>query len=344
AVTTEKMLDLAVTTKKLADNAVSSEKIIDAVVTENKLSDSVKQQLSSISDNTQSILANAKNITLIQQNIYDSLSTKADRSDLDQKANIEDVYNQASIDDKFEEKADKTDLDLKADQSDLELKADKTLLNLKADKNQVYTRGQLMTRTEIEELTREKVENSSVYDRETIDNKLSEKIDSSQLALKADISSLELKADKDQVYTRGQLLTRNEIEDITSKKADSASVYDRVSIDQKFTKKADLSELSLKADVTALDTKADKDQVYTRGQLLTRTEIEDITSKKVDTTLVYDRATIDSKLSQKADQSQLALKADQSALDLKADQSKLTLKAEQSALDLKADQSSIYTR
>ena len=399
SVTSKKLADLSVNNRTIADNAVTTDKLSDLSVTEQKLSDSVQGKLSTISNNSQAIAANALQITTIQNNFNASLSTKADRSELDQKANIENVYDRSSIDTQLLQKADKSalllkadlsllamkadndnvytrsrlytqqqvdhflsqkvdsddsynqqvidsklsekaslsDLSLKADKSALALKADKTTLNLKADRDQVYTRGQLLTRTEIEELTKEKVEISNVYDRSTIDHKLSEKADYTQLALKADItmlaqkadqsqlnlkadiSALDLKADKDQVYTRDQLFTRNEIEDITNKKADTTSVYDRTTIDNKLSEKVDQSQLELKADNSALDLKADKEQVYTRSQLFTRNEIEDITNKKADTSSIYDRTTIDNKLSEKADQSQLALKADSSALDLKAD-------------------------
>ncbi|MBF0449989.1 MAG: 6-bladed beta-propeller [Candidatus Magnetomorum sp.] len=413
SVTGDKLADQAVISSKIADSAIITEKISNAAVTENKLSDSVQQQLSIISDHTQSILANAQNITTIQQNFNESLAAKADQSDLDQKANIENVYDRSTINSQLTQKADIIALSLKADLSALELKADKdnvytrsqlytqqqvddllsqkadegeyynqqtidsklsekadsTDLNLKADQtaldtkadiSQVYTRDQLLTKTQTEDLLLTKVDQSNVYDRSTVDNKLAEKAsqsdlllkaDKSELALKADQTVLDLKADKDQVYTRGQLMTRTEIEELTKEKAATSSVYDREIIDQKLSEKADTSQLSLKADTTTLDTKADKDQVYTRAQLLTRTEIEIITSQKAETTSVYDRETIDQKLSQKANQSELSLKADASVLNLKADKDQVYTRGQlmtrteiESFTKEKADTSLVYDR
>ncbi|ETR70511.1 MAG: hypothetical protein OMM_08762, partial [Candidatus Magnetoglobus multicellularis str. Araruama] len=367
-VTSDKLADQSIISNKIADSAVITEKISDAAVTESKLADSVQQQLSKISKHDQSILANAQNITTIQQNFNESLASKADQSDLDQKADKENVYDRSTIDSQLAQKADITALSLKADLSalelkadkinvytrsqlytqqqiddllsqkadegdyynqqtvdsklsekayisDLDLKADQSALDTKADISQVYTRDQLLTKTQTQDLLLTKVDQSSVYDRSKVDTKLAEKAsqsdlllkaDKSELALKADQTSLDLKADKDQVYTRGQLMTRTEIEELTKEKVEISTVYDRETIDQKLSEKADSSQLSLKADMTALELKADKDQVYTRGLLLTRTEIENMTSNKAETTSVYDRETIDHKLSEKADQDQLS--------------------------------------
>ena len=76
-----------------------------------------------------------------------------------------------------------------------------------------------MTRTETQSSLDEKADKASIYDRTTIDSKISEKASASDLLLKADATALDLKADKDQVYTRSQLMTRTEINETISNKS-----------------------------------------------------------------------------------------------------------------------------
>ncbi|KPA18613.1 secreted protein containing Fibronectin, type III domain protein [Candidatus Magnetomorum sp. HK-1] len=368
------------------------------------LNNSIYANTQSITVINNSLLANAKSITNLSHTLETSLSLKADLSELSNKANISDVYNKSAIDSQMTEKADLSALSLKADLSALELKADKidvytrlelytqtqvdellsqkantsdfynqtdidTILANKADKteldlkadietlhlkagiDQIYTRDQLFTKSDIQELLNAKADNSSVYKRDILDARLLEKAnqedlslkaDQSALDLKADRSSLDLKADKSSTYTRGQLMTRNEIESVLKEKADQSSMYDRTIIDQKLSEKATIADVSLKADLTALELKADKALVYTTGQLFTRDQIQSLLSTKSDAGSVYDQSIIDIKLSEKADNSALNLKADADTVYTRGQL--MTQSQIQNSLNQKADISDIYTR
>jgi WD40 repeat protein len=194
-----------------------------------------------------------------------------------------------------------------------------------------------MTRNEIESVLKEKADQSSMYDRTIIDQKLSEKATIADLSLKADLTALELKADKALVYTTGQLFTRDQIQSLLSTKSDASAVYDQSTIDSKLSEKADLSALNLKADA---------DSVYTRGQLMTQSQIQNSLNQKADISDIYTRTIVDTLCSQKADTSRVYTRVFlDSLLSQKAEIAKIyTRTAIDNALSQKADVVQIYTR
>ena len=163
-------------------------------------------------------------------------------------------------------------------------------INLKADSNDVYTKDQVYTKTEV---------NAEIT---SIENSIS--------GLNTQVTSLSTsKADKDDVYTKDEVYTKEsinaqidvidgEISDLTEQvklKANSSEVYTKTNID------------------VMLENKADKETTYTK------TEVNDLLSAKASTTSVSDLTEV---VNTKADKSTLEAltttvneKANQSALN-----------------------------
>ncbi|KPA11983.1 conserved hypothetical protein, secreted, partial [Candidatus Magnetomorum sp. HK-1] len=380
AVTHKKIANLSITTEKISDQAVQTQNIADLAITDSKLSEKLRQDIYNIAQNSQATMANAQSITELNKTIETSLSGKADRIELSQKANVSDIYDRSTIDSQIAQKA---------DISALSSKADLSTFDLKADKIDVYTRSELYTQTQVNDLLSQKANAGDFYNQTELDSKLAEKADktelNSKLAEKADNTELNSKlaekadntelnsmlaekADKTELDSKlTEKADKTELDSKLAEKADKteldsklAEKADKTELDSKLAEKADKTELALKADTQALDLKANINQVYTRDQLLTKTETQEIISSKADKTSIYDRTTLDTKLSGKADQTELLLKADKTDLALKADISTLELKADkesvytrdqlmtrtetQSSLDEKADKASIYDR
>ncbi|ETR69197.1 MAG: hypothetical protein OMM_09812, partial [Candidatus Magnetoglobus multicellularis str. Araruama] len=233
------------------------------------------------------------------------LKTEIDHS-LNQKANTDEVYTQgqlytkSNIDTVLSTKLDisqysgekiKEKLNLLSDGktvTDEQIDAIKTIAQ-KAERAQVYTKDQLYVKSEVDTKLSSKLDTSQ-YSSEKIKEKLNALSDGKtltddQIVL---LDSIELKANTQDVYTKTQLYTKDDIDLSLSQKADTTDVY----IKSQTYAKDDIDHF--------LSEKANIADVYTKTQLYTKSNMDLSLSQKANIADIYTKDKIDLSLSEKA--------------------------------------------
>ena len=162
------------------------------------------------------------------------------------KANISDVYTKIEIDNFLENVSPTIDAYTKTETDNL--------LNNKADIDSIYTKNA------VDNLLGTKANLTDVYTQATIDTQLSLKANANNVYTKAEVdNSLLNKANVNDVYTK------DEINDKLSLKANANSVYTKTEVDN-----------AISESVVDISGKADIDDVYTKSEVYTKTEVNDL--------------------------------------------------------------------
>ena len=287
--------------------------------------------------------------------IRQEVASKADLSEVYTKSQS---YSKTEVDDKIAGKQDTLTFDavptngssnpvtsdgiydallLKADAGDvsasLALKANKSEVNaalaLKANLNDVYTKSQVYTKSEMDSALSGK-QNTLTFDNAPINgstNPVTSDGIYDALAVKANAATvneaLALKADADSVYTKQETYTQSQvgtllnnginthntsntahadIRETLSQKANSADVQNALAL------KANSADVYTKSEVytqtetdNLLSAKANSADVYTKSETYTQTEVDTLLSAKANSTDVYTKTEADNLLDEKAD-------------------------------------------